>query len=298
MKHKVIKLEAAYTDRELSQFKAVQLDASHVDTWVSGELTTLLKPDGSTLLTHVPNIIPQPIHDAAYADFRAAAHNRPTRARASGLTATHQVKRDGTLSATTRVDPHHPRLQVARDGVMGALESTRNKAEFCRKPSDVNDQRAALDYLQFCSGVYAEFAMAHFAAQQGAVSQINPEWSIPGTVFSTVTANWCYNTFPHVDGKDFKAGLGVLTCYYVGEHPPVWLAFPKYRAAVLVKDHDVLLADVGNELHGNTATPAHDGYGSTSGRLSCIFYYRPGIGGCGTAEQEAVRREQDRQRRK
>jgi hypothetical protein len=200
------------------------------------------------------------------------------------------VKRDGTLSATTRIDPHHPRLAIARDGVMGSLEPTRNKAEFCRQISDVRDSAPAIAYMRFSANVYTGFAPAHYAAQARAVGGVNPEWVIPGTVFSTATANWCYNTYPHKDKKDFKAGLGVLTAWYVGEHPPVWLIFPKYRAAVLVQDRDVLLADVGNELHGNTATPPHEGYGTTSGRLSCIFYYRPGLTQCGTAEQESQRR--------
>jgi hypothetical protein len=57
-----------------------------------------------------------------------------------------------------------------------------------------------------------------------------------------------------------------------------------------VKTGDVLLVDVGNEVHANTAIPEHDGYGTTSGRLTTIHYLRPKLALAGTREQEANKR--------
>ena len=174
---------------------------------------------------------------------------------------------------------------------MGSFEDSVNKAEFCRTPIDVNELPTVYAYMALVGEAYKTFAPYYYAAQLAATQNVLADWVVSKLPYTTVTSNWCYNTFVHKDARDFKDGLGCLTAWYVGEPNPVWLVFPKYGVAVLVEPGDVLLADVGNQFHANTQPVKGRGYGKTNGRLSVIFYMRPGLAKCGTAAEESIRRE-------
>jgi hypothetical protein len=209
----------------------------------------------------------------------------------------HNVRRDGTLDPYLRPDRTDPRYQYAkkyaRDGVMGAMDPTRNKAEYSRITEfDVNDIPEALAHAELLRKVYADYAPEHHRQQSTAIGQVDPHWTIRGMDFTTATCNWCFPTYPHVEAGDFKPGLGVITACYVGACPYSWLVVPRYGLGILVKAGDVLLFDAGNEVHANTFIPEHDGYGTTSGRLATIHYFRAGLLAAGTVEEEAVRRDQ------
>jgi hypothetical protein len=293
----VIHVEPTMTKREVAKLKKdkVQMDERHISTWVEGQTTLVYKPEGllAALIYDVPGHLD--IQNAAYDIYRDVAKNVPTRTAALGVRNIQNMKRDGTPDKFLRPDRTDPRYiyaeKYARDGVMGALDPTRNKAEYCRVTEyDVNDIPVALAHAEFLSAVYAVNAPEPYARQFAAIQQVHPHWTIRGTPFSTATVNWCFPTFPHVESGDFKLGLGILTAYYVGICPESWLVFPRYGVAILVKAGSVLLADVGNEVHANTEISVHDGYGSTSGRLTTIHYLRPAMSKAGTPEQEAQKR--------
>jgi hypothetical protein len=288
---KLSKCEVAHLKKD-----KVQMNATHIDTWVEDQTVRYERPDGSTLFTLVHDVDPQ--KPDAYAIYRKVAANKPTRAAALGLPMIRMTKRDGTLAKFLRVDPNHPRLKYARDGVMGALDPTKNKADYGRLTKyDVNLIPPVLQHTKLLTDIYAVYEPESYQRQLAAIQQVHPHWTILGTPFSTVTCNWCFPTFLHVEGSDFKPGLGIITVHYSGECPMSWLVFCRYQIAVLVKPGDILIADVGNEMHGNTQIPFHDGYGSTSGRLSTIHYLRPKLSNCGTPEQEAEKRDTNKRRK-
>jgi len=293
----VIHVEPKLAKREVAQLTKdkVQMDARHIDTWVEGETTLIYQPEGllAALICDVPGHLD--IQNALYDLYRGVAKNVPTRSAAMGVRNIHNIKRDGTLDDFLRPDRTDPRYicakKYARDGVMGALDPTRNKAEYCRITQyHVNDIPLALAHAELLRDVYAAYAPEDYARQFAAIQLVHPHWTIRGGPFSTATVNWCFPTFPHVESGDFKGGLGIITSLYVGECPESWLVFPLYGVAILVKAGSVLIGDVGNVVHANTEIPEHDGYGSTSGRLCTIHYLRPNLSKCGTPEQEAAKR--------
>ena len=285
-----IHLSAQLTDGEAANHKGMQMDESHADLWIKDK-TVEVFVDGQLLLVHVAKAIDSHTHQEAYPDLRKVAKNKPTRAEATGLSQQPTVRQDGSLSKTKRIDRNHPSLEFARDGNMGAFEDTLNKAAYCRKnKTEVYTLPAVANYIRAVDDVYKLYAPEHYARQLAAAREIRPEWSIVGAI-STTTVNWCFNTRCHRDRSDYKFGMGAITCWYLGQENPVWTIFPQSRVAVLIRPGDLLLSDVGNQWHANSLPQRVPGYGTTNGRLAAIFYLRPGLLKCGSAETEALRRE-------
>ena len=137
--------------------------------------------------------------------------------------------------------------------------------------------------------VYKKEAPLRFKRQMDVAKKSHPAWLIADTPFSTVTIN---NTVPaayHVDGGDLKDGLGVLLAMEKGKFDGFELVVPEYRVAVRLQARDVLLFDP-TIWHGNippyntTGVAGEDWY-----RISVVLYYRAGIVGCGSPEEELER---------
>ena len=62
------------------------------------------------------------------------------------------------------------------------------------------------------------------------------------------------------------------------------MIFPKFRTAVEFRPGDILIGDVGHEVHGNTELKFSDGRPATEfdkpERLSTIFYFEEKIQNC------------------
>jgi hypothetical protein len=77
------------------------------------------------------------------------------------------------------------------------------------------------------------------------------------TPFTTITVNKSWPTAAHIDSGDLKEGFGVMCC--LGEFDGCDLVFPRYKTAVRYREGDILLADVANQVHGNTPLLKPDG---------------------------------------
>jgi hypothetical protein len=108
------------------------------------------------------------------------------------------------------------------------------------------------------------------------------------TPFTTITCNNKWRTAAHVDSGDLKQGFGVLCC--LGDFEGCHLVFPRYKLAVKYREGDILLADVANQVHGNTPLLKSDGtvpkLGEEPERLVCVFYYREQMEFCTPPEEE------------
>ncbi len=106
--------------------------------------------------------------------------------------------------------------------------------------------------------------------------------------FTTITVNRSWRTAAHIDSGDLKQGFGVLCC--LGDFEGCDLVFPRYKTAVRFREGDILLADVANQVHGNTPLLNPDGSepkpGKEPERLSCIFYYQEKMEHCLVPEEE------------
>ncbi len=109
------------------------------------------------------------------------------------------------------------------------------------------------------------------------------------TPFTTITCNKSWRTAAHVDKGDLKEGFGAMCC--LGDFEGCDLVFPRYRTAVRYREGDILLANVANEVHGNTPLLNPDGtvpkLNRVPERLACVFYYEENMDQClRTPEEE------------
>jgi hypothetical protein len=85
-----------------------------------------------------------------------------------------------------------------------------------------------------------------------------------------------------------KQGFGMMCC--LGDFEGCDLVFPRYRTAVRYREGDILLADVANQVHGNTPLLNPDGsvpeLGEEPERLVCVFYHQEKIEHCQSPEEE------------
>jgi len=88
--------------------------------------------------------------------------------------------------------------------------------------------------------------------------------------------------------KTLKQGFGVMCC--LGDFESCDLVFPRYKLAVRYREGDILLADVANQVHGNTPLLNPDGtvpnLGQEPERLVCVFYYREQMEFCKRPDEE------------
>jgi hypothetical protein len=109
------------------------------------------------------------------------------------------------------------------------------------------------------------------------------------TPFTTITCNKSWRTAAHIDSGDLKEGFGAMCC--LGDFEGCDLVFPRYKTAVRYREGDIILANVANEVHGNTPLLNPDGTvpnpNSVPERLVCVFYYEENIDQClNTFEEE------------
>lgn len=112
--------------------------------------------------------------------------------------------------------------------------------------------------------------------QQYKRARQTPQFSIPGTSFSTVTINYNWRTALHKDAGDFKGGYGNLVVLEEGEYKGGETGFPQYGICVDVRQGDFLAMDV-HEWHSNTKLEA---ISKDYTRLSMVAYLRENMIRC------------------
>jgi hypothetical protein len=90
-------------------------------------------------------------------------------------------------------------------------------------------------------------------------------YTIPGTMFSTVTVNRTALFRAHEDGNNLPGGLACLAAF--GDFAGGDLCFPRFGVSCALEPGDLLIADTNREQHGNI--------GPLSGeRISIVAYMR------------------------
>ena len=183
---------------------------------------------------------------------------------------------------------------------VGSLEATGGKESlhrnaFCRLTTYVNtDELFSHEPVQQMFRRVREVAEAYeperYAAQRKHAEDIEADWMILDTPWSTLTVNNTYPTGVHKDKGDLDAGVSCLLCLRRGDYSGGHLTFPEWGIGVDLQDGDLLLMDA-HEWHGNTDISL---ISDDAERVSIVFYLRTLLTQCGTAEEEAVRREQSR----
>jgi hypothetical protein len=238
------------------------LDGRHYDCVIRGTATTALGPDGAPLLVVRPGALrPSLCGEAVRAAIRRAA--RPSQ---------NNGGRRSNLVGYFERDRSHPYCRLCfftRDDPEGSRHINRLFRDLNRV------------YRSWCrdaeSGAYAD--------QWRFVRRTSKDFVIPGTVFTTGTANNTEVHPVHRHPGNLSLGLSVMGVLRRGAYGGGLFVLPQWRLAVDLHDRDVVLFESG-AWHGNT--PFEAGAGDFE-RLSFVAYYRSGMIDCGTAAEEYAR---------
>ena len=124
-------------------------------------------------------------------------------------------------------------------------------------------------FLQTISREYKRMVPERFVKQRKKAKEV-PEFTIPGTVFTTVTLNLNHYSRLHTDHGDDEEGFGNLTVIEKGMYKGGETCFPQYGIGVDVRNGDIMFMDV-HEPHSNLPIQ----YVSPDAeRLSVVCYLR------------------------
>lgn len=285
------------------------LDQRHY-TLLLDETGTVGTPENGPICVLLKNRIPKELLDKVRPILRRAARqsvasgNRPDAAGAGkGL----RLRRDGTPSKISGVprladlpDEHYWRLKAAKDGTVGySADTTRGGQKYpCRLTSWTQDAHPSeWRLMNELAATVAEhwrrsIIWPYHVVQSDKASKTLPDYVLKtpksATPFTTITVNRSWRTAAHIDRGDLKQGFGVLCC--LGDFEGCDLVFPRYKTAVRFREGDILLADVANQVHGNTPFLNPDGSeigpGKEPERLVCVFYYQEKMEHCRTPKDE------------
>jgi hypothetical protein len=283
--------------------KGQMLDERHY-TLRLDETGMVMTPDGQVLCILLKNRLQLELLEAVRLIVRNVARQAVAggnRRDAAGVGKAQQKRKDGSLSKITGVpmlkdlsDEDYQRLKPAESGTFGFHSRTVRGGQFypCRCTAYYS---SALPFeLRLMSELAKEvseaFRCSHvhdrWETQFNKATQTPPAFLLKTrdghTPFTAITCNKNWRTAAHVDQGDLKEGFGAMCCF--GDFDGCDLVFPRYKVAVRYREGDVLLADVANQVHGNTPLLNPDGTvpkpGEEPERLACVFYYEEKMDQC------------------
>jgi len=248
----------------------------------------VLKPNGQPLVVYLPGVLRQHTQNPDTYEILHALRSSRTENR-------------GSASGSERVKSgsgNKTRALPVPSAIAGAFDAAGHH-KYCRLTAwtgqNLPQWQALAPLLRDVSLEFARHVPDRFAVQMKAVSQTPPEWSVPGTPFSTVTVNNTYPTGVHQDAGDLATGFSTLTCFRRGTYSGGVFVFPRWRIALDMQDGDLALIDA-HEWHGNTPIVCacgqrRNGWCETckAERISTVAYFREKLTLCGTLDQETAK---------
>lgn len=250
-------------------------------------------PDGTYVIGLRRNAIDADVLEAAYLHYHWMRHIKSAnRGKYAGLKR-EQLYGSGASSKT--VDEDGNRVDIS-SAIAGYFDPSGGHHPYCRATHILKHHPERWDAVLPCvrqvGEVFKSCAPEKYAHQMGVVSRTHPAWVIEGTPFTTLTINNCVAAAYHQDAGDLKSGMGAMLVMRRGEYRGFELVVPEYRFAVDMHHGDVI---VFNPViwHGNR--PVFDAVGEQVKdweRISVVHYYRQGITGCASPDEELSKAKQ------
>jgi hypothetical protein len=276
------------------------------------ETGTVGTPNGP-ICTLLKNRIPKALCEAVMPILRRASQSVAGGNRADAAGAGRKLRRRANgsisnISGTPRLEDmsyeDYLRLEGAKDGLVGYMaHGQRGGAEYpCRMTSwslkQTPREFGLLNELAAFVGEAWSKSILHIqhSIQLGkAAEDTHSEYVMKTrrglTPFTTITVNKSWRTAAHIDKGDLKQGFGAMCCF--GDFDGCDLVFPRFKTAVRYREGDILLADVANQVHGNTPLLKPDGTEPKAGqkpeRLVCVFYFIEAMEHCKKPDAERKR---------
>lgn len=190
---------------------------------------------------------------------------------------------NGVYSGTAGYMDRYPRIPFCRETAWTAA----NKERF----------NSGIPMMEECSKVFQREVPSRWQGQKDCIDQLSEDWRIGDTVYTTITLNRDFRTACHRDAGDLceqpedravPRGFSNLTAMTNGkEYEGFYLCFPEYKAAVDIRDGDLLMMDA-HQIHANT--PLISGEEGIE-RCSVVLYFREAMLGCDSLKHENMRRD-------
>ena len=292
---KTLTLKPHYSFEEGRKREGEWVDEKDFDTLIDYDCNAY-DEDGNPIFFFRKNKIPTNLCKTAYKSLRNAASPTNNRGAAGGLiseetfkknpigtntkTRHRRILKNGKLSNTNRANE-------VNSGVVGFFD--RNpRFPYCRQTAwlDKNFQKFAdaYPYIAYINKLFKESCPERYNAQKKMVEKTHPDFIIKDTVFTTITVNKNFRTALHIDGGDYKGGLGNLAVLEAGKYSGGYTVIPRYRVAFDVRSGDVCFFDV-HEHHANTEIVSQLAYE----RISVVCYYREKMHNCLSSVKELER---------
>ena len=189
------------------------------------------------------------------------------------------LKKDGTLSNTQVAIP-------VQSGIIGYFGRD-SRFPYCREcswNSYYQDKwKQLLPFIKSVDSKYREISADDHQKQLEVAQQINSDFRIGNTVFTTLTVNKNWQTAIHTDKGNVMASKfsGVMTAFTSGSYEGCFTLFPQYEIGVNLRTTDFLLFN--NHLHHCNSPLIPKG---AYERISLVFYMRSNMTACNSAVEE------------
>jgi hypothetical protein len=197
---------------------------------------------------------------------------------------------NGVYSGTAGYMDRYPRIPFCRETAWTAG----NKEKF----------ESGIPMMEECSRVFQREVPLRWQGQKDCIDQLSEDWRIGNTVYTTITLNRDFRTACHRDAGDLceqpedvmerkdghaiPRGFSNLTAMTNGKkYEGFYLCFPEFRAAVDIRDGDLLMMDA-HQIHANT--PLISGEEGIE-RCSVVLYFRKAMLKCESLKNENMRRD-------
>lgn len=266
-------------------FKAKWMDHSHYDTFLENEDVTIIDNEGNQIAVILRNCIDLQIIKAAWPILSKMNFKTENRGSASGVAMVFRKKKDGTISKTNRV----PKGYEVGSGVIGYYPRY-PRIPFCREcawnVTHAQEWQLLLPLFRQVNDLHKAYSPKSYDFQKSFIEKTSKDFTIPNTIYTTVTVNRNFRTAAHLDAKNLTNGMAPMLVLREGQFSGGHIVLPEWKLAAKLDTNDLIIFRNMIDYHGNTKIiPLTKNYK----RVSLVFYYREEMIKCGTAEQELAR---------
>jgi len=235
---------------------------------------------GKLLFKFKKNKIDETLNDLAIQTFlKESKKKHSNRGTAAGIPRGEKNARHLTVTGqnegnyvSSNISGYFDRPLREHRGTLGTIVACRTTA------FTINNQQLwqkGLPFIKKVSSLYKKYSNTEWSIQKREFGKINSSVKIPGTVFTTITSNYNWQTACHKDQGDFSKGLGNLVVTGNG-FTGGYLGFPQFKILIKIKPGDILFMD-SHEWHCNTPIKIVN---SSGFRLSFVMYIREDMSKC------------------
>lgn len=192
--------------------------------------------------------------------------------------------------------------QGVRSGVAGFFDRY-PRIPFCRETGNYSAKdnkfkyRDAIPLFEAANEIYKKELPERWQGQMNEAMNLDAEYRIGDTPYTTITINRDFRTAAHRDVGDLcesgdevanpRGFSNLLVLDNNKKYDGFYLCFPEYRVAADIRAGDLIMMNA-HRIHSNT--PSKD-YEEGFERMSIVMYYRTSMSSCGMKTYEDLRKQ-------